>query len=133
MSAGFTLLELIIVIAVIGILATLALPNLRQTPQRAQEAVLKTTLRTMRDAIDQYYADKGHYPAGLEALVEEEYLRELPYDPMTKSRETWVEIQAELNDEAAETDFAESGDPGIEDVRSGSESVSLNGEAYAEW
>jgi general secretion pathway protein G len=133
-SAGFTLLELIIVIAVIGILATIALPNLRQIPRRAQEAVLKTNLRTIRDSIDQYFADKGVYPPSLEALVEEEYLRALPLDPMTKSHDTWVEVRAELDEEAAETDYGEEGEPGVEDVHSGAEFLSLDGVTlYSEW
>ena len=132
-SAGFTLLELIIVIAIIGILATIAMPNLRQAPLRAQEAVLKTNLRAIRDAIDQYFADTGHFPSSLEALVEEEYLRSMPYDPITKSTETWVEVLAEFDEDAAETDFDETGDPGIEDVHSGSDGIGLKGVPYAEW
>lgn len=133
-SAGFTLLELIIVIAVIGILATIALPNLRQVPRRAQEAVLKTNLRTLRDTIDQYFADKGVYPPGLEALVEEGYLRGLPLDPMTKSHDTWVEVRAEIDEDAAETDYGEEGEPGVEDVRSGADFLSLDGVTkYSDW
>src|SRR5262245_6895977 len=87
---GFTLLELIIVITVIGILATIALPALRDLPLRANEAPLKTDLRTMRDVIDQYYGDQGTYPTSLEELVEKGLLRGIPVDPFTKSSETWV-------------------------------------------
>src|SRR3954452_8412414 len=77
-QSGFTLLELIIVIAIIGILATIAMPALKNVPIRAKESVLKTNLRTLRDMIDQYYGDKGKYPTSLDALVDEKYVRKLP-------------------------------------------------------
>ena len=132
---GFTLLELIVVVTIIGILATIALPALKNVPTRAQESVLMTDLVTFRDVIDQYYADKGSYPPTLEALVEEGYLRAIPIDPITKSADTWVPIYEEFDDEEvpAETDLPEDGQPGIEDVRSGSERLSLDGSPYNEW
>src|SRR6185295_1208219 len=87
---GFTLLELIIVVAIIGILATIAMPALKDVPRRANEAVLKTNLHTLRDVIDQYYGDKGKYPTSLDELVEKGYLRKVPIDPITKRSDTWV-------------------------------------------
>jgi general secretion pathway protein G len=134
-QSGFTLLELIIVVAVIGILATIALPRMLDTPKKAAEATLKTNLRTLRDNIDQYYADKGHYPATLETLVDEGYLRGVPLDPITKSNETWkVEYEEiDFDEEAAETDLPESGEPGIIDVHSGAAGTALDGSLYSEW
>ena len=86
-AAGFTLLELIVVVTMIGILATLALPNLIQMPRRAKESVLKNNLHTIRQTLDQFYGDQGFYPASLEALEEEGYLRSVPMDPFTDERE----------------------------------------------
>ncbi len=132
---GFTLMELIIVIAVIGILATIALPALKDVPRRAAESVLKSNLHTFRDVIDQYHGDKGHYPPTLDALVEAGYLRAIPRDPMTKSTETWQTVYEEFDYEElpAETDLPEDLQPGIIDVRSGSELVSLDGSPYNQW
>lgn len=135
-ESGFTLLELIIVIAIIGILATIALPALKDVPRRAQEAALKQNLHTMRQTIDQYYADKGHYPPSLDALVEEGYLRSIPIDPFTQTADSWVEIYEEIDAEdiPAETDLPEDGAPGVWDVQSGAEILSLDGETmYSEW
>ena len=131
--AGFTLLELIIVIAIIGILAAVVMPGLGDTRRKAQEAALKADLHTMRDAIDQYYADNGNYPPSLSTLEEDGYLRSIPKDPFTLSAETWVEVMAEFDEEAAETDYAEDGSAGVEDVHSGSELIGLDGTPYAEW
>jgi general secretion pathway protein G len=134
-TAGFTLLELIVVIAIVGVLATIAMPALKDMPTRAKEAALKTDLRTMRDVIDQYYGDKGHYPKGLETLVEAGYLRTIPLDPFTKSKETWVLVFEEADPDAppAETDLPEGGEPGVIDVHSGSPGISLDGIPYSEW
>ena len=90
---------------------------------------------TFRDVIDQHYADKGNYPSTLEALVEEGYLREIPTDPITKSADTWVVEYQEFDPEMepAETDLPEDGAPGIIDVHSGSDRISLDGTPYSEW
>lgn len=132
---GFTLLELIVVIAIIGILATIAMPALIRVPLRAKEAVLKTNLRTFRDVIDQHYGDKGRYPTSLEALVDEGYLRKVPEDPITKSSETWIPIYEEIDPEnpPAETEGGDLAEPGIVDVRSGAPGNSLDGMPYQEW
>lgn len=132
--AGFTLLELIVVIAVIGILAAIAMPALKNVPRRATESVLKNNLRTMRDVIDQYMGDKGNYPPSLEALVEEGYLRRVPNDPITKSNDTWLLVFEEPSDEES-GGFSddETAQPGIIDVHSGSDQLSLDGTPYSEW
>jgi general secretion pathway protein G len=135
LAAGFTLLELIIVVAIIGILATIAMPQLIGSPKRAKEAVLKNNLRTIRDTLDQYYADKGRYPASLELLVEEGYFRKVPQDPMTKSTETWVLVYEEpsLDEPLPEGEDGEGTEPGIIDVRSGAPGVAQDGTAFSEW
>jgi general secretion pathway protein G len=135
-ALGFTLLELIIVIAVIGILATIALPALRPLPMRANEAALKTNLRTMRDVIDQYYGDQGKYPTSLDVLVEKGFLRSIPVDPFTKSSTTWVPTY-EDEKEGEDTGLFDGDIPfeerGIIDIHSGSDLISLDGQAYSEW
>jgi general secretion pathway protein G len=133
-QSGFTLLELIIVIAIIGILATIAMPALKDMPLRAKEAVLKTNLRTLRDVIDQHYGDKGRYPPTLEALVESGYLRRVPNDPITRRNDTWVVVYEEIDPDnpPLESD-GEDSEPGIIDVRSGSDRLSLDGTPYEEW
>lgn len=134
---GFTLLELIIVVAIIGILATIAMPAMKDIPRRANEAVLRTNLRTIRDVIDQYYGDKGRYPPSLQALVEAGYFRSLPKDPITKSTETWTPVLEETNADNPPDTGTGTGDdpqqPGITDVHSGSPALALDGTPYATW
>jgi general secretion pathway protein G len=128
---GFTLMELIIVIALIGILATLVLPQMRKTPNRAREAVLQADLHTLRDLIDQYFADRGHYPEDLNELVSKGYLRSIPRDPFTKSSTSWKPV---YSDEAGQEDDISGDDVrGIYDIHSSSTAIGQNGTAYSEW
>lgn len=124
---GWTLIELMVVMSLIGVLATLALAQYRNSVQAAKEAVLRADLFLMRDAIDQYYADKGAYPASLQSLVSEGYLRRIPDDPITRSAESWVTTTADFDPNAA------SGSPGIYDVKSGADGVALDGSRFADW
>jgi general secretion pathway protein G len=127
---GFTLIELLVVMAILSILATIAIPQMVKAPIRAREAVLAEDLFTFRQCIDQYYADKGHYPASLEVLKQEQYLRKVPVDPFTKSAETWVPVLEEL-DTTSDTPSTEP--PGVVDVHSGSEALALDGTPYNTW
>ena len=125
-AAGFTLIELITVVALIAILAAIALPNYRVAIIQSREAVLRENLYRMRDLVDQYYVDKGQYPPSLETLVEEGYLRKLPEDPFTRTAD-WTPVFAEPDpDRPAEA-------PGVYDVKSASELLSLAGTPYNEW
>lgn len=126
-AAGFTLIELLIVITLIMILAGIAMVQYRTSVVAAEEAVLRTDLLRMRDAIDQYYADKGRYPASLDTLVSERYMREIPIDPTTKMRDTWVIVPADPDPSNP------SGGPGIYNIRSGSDRTALNGTRYSSW
>ena len=133
-AAGFTLLELLVVMTIIGILAAVAIPALRDSPQRAREAALKEDLFTMRSTIDQFHGDKGYYPPDLATLVSDGYLRQIPLDPMTKSRDTWVVNYEELDPASeAESSTEESATPGVVDVHSGSTGKALDGTAYKDW
>lgn len=126
---GFTLIEIIIVFALIGILVGLALPRYQHSRRRAQEAVLKEDLFVMRKLINEYYTDKGKYPASLRTLVEENYLRTLPIDPMTGSAETWQEIK----DQPSYEEMVPGVEFGVVDVRSGSQAKALDGTIYDTW
>jgi general secretion pathway protein G len=124
---GFTLIELLIVVALIGILAGVAVGNYRNSIQKAKESVLRENLWVMRSLINQYFADKGQYPMDLYALVEDRYLQEIPMDPITQSRDTWIQEAADLG----EGDISQ--EPGIGYVRSGAEGSDINGIAYSEY
>jgi general secretion pathway protein G len=124
---GFTLIELMIVMSLITVLAGIGLAVHANSQTRAREAVLKEDLFRMRDALDQYYADKNAYPASLEALVTEKYLRGIPVDPFTNSADTWQTTMSELD--AANP----SAQPGVYDVKSGSERTALDGSQYSDW
>jgi general secretion pathway protein G len=124
---GFTLIELMVVAAILIVLAGIGLAQYRNSVTRAREAVLSEDLFRMRDAMDQYYADKMQYPASLDALVSDGYMRRVPDDPFTMSATTWQTIPSEpdpTNPNAAH---------GINDVKSGSDATALNGTKYADW
>lgn len=124
---GFTMIEVLVVVTLIVLLASIGMVQYANSVQRAKEAVLKEDLFRMRDAIDQYYADKNKYPQALADLVSEGYLREIPEDPMTGSADTWQATPAEPdpNNPSAE--------PGIYDVKSGSDRTALDGTSYRDW
>lgn len=138
-NRGFTLVELIIVVAIIGILATIAVPAMQDAPTRAREAVIKADLYQMRSCIDQYLADKGVYPESLVALQEAGYLRRIPADPFTGETEgVWLELSAEPSDiedlEPIEDDLMPEGGFGIIDVKYADDTrVALDGSLISEW
>ena len=127
-SLGFTLIELMIVISIILILISVAVPAYQRSVIHARESVLHENLFTLRSVISQYTLDKEKAPQSLDDLVSAGYLKQLPIDPMTGSRDTWVPSQSE--DELSSPD-EQSG--GIDDVHSGSEATSLDGTAYSSW
>ena len=125
--AGFTLIELMVVISLIVILSSFAIVQYRHSIQMSQEAVLRDDLFKMRDAIDQYYADKNSYPQSLDSLVSDGYIRALPKDPFTKSDSTWQAVPSEPdpNNPTAQ--------PGVYDVKSGSDNTAADGTRYSDW
>ena len=122
--AGFTLIELIVVMAIVALLVTIAAPRYLQSIDRAREATLRTSLGVMRDAIDRFAADRGRYPDSLDELVATRYLRALPEDPMTGRRDGWVLL-------APPPDSVLQGP--VNDVRSSAAGRSRDGALYAEW
>jgi general secretion pathway protein G len=125
LPSGFTLLELMIVISIIIILVSVALPQFQKTIMHARETVLKDDLHKMRELIDQYAADKGKLPQSLDDLVTAGYMRELPKDPITDNKD-WVIA-------TGDDPYSTQGGTGITDVHSASGDVSSEGTPYSEW
>ncbi len=126
-DCGWTLIELLVVLSLIMILASVAMNQYRLSIRTAEEATLKSNLYRMRDAIDQYFADKGNYPSSIQQLVSDGYLRAVPMDTITRSTDTWTTVPAEADPSRPTTDA------GIYDIHSGSDATALNGSRYADW
>ena len=120
---GFTLMELLVVLLLVGLLASMVSPIVTTSIGRAEESALKENLFVLRKAIDDYYADKGHYPNELNALVEGRYIRAIPVDPITGRKDAWITVMDEQTE----------GETGIIDIHSGSEKSPEQGKPYNEW
>jgi general secretion pathway protein G len=121
-QAAFTLVELLVVMAIIALLLTIAIPRYMNNVERSREAVLRANLALTRQMLDKYFEDHGKYPDGLESLVSNRYLRSIPQDPMTGSRATWVIVAPASADNG-----------GVFDVKSGAPGIALDGSAYGDW
>ncbi len=119
---GFTLLELLVVMAIIATLLTIAVPRYMHSLQRSREAVLMQDLTTLRESIDKFYGDTGKYPPTLAVLVEKHYLRSIPVDPIARAADKWILVNSEDPE-----------DNGVKDVRSGAEGSGENGAPYVAW
>jgi general secretion pathway protein G len=126
-ESGFTLIELLVVMILIVVLASIVLVQYGNAVTRSKEAVLKQDLFRLREAIDEYYADKNKYPPSLDALADEKYIRSVPVDPFTNSSDTWQETTADPDPRNPGAEI------GISDVKSGAEQTALDGTRYSEW
>ena len=126
-DAGFTLVELMIVMAIIGVLAMVAVPKYITAIKHAKEAVLKEDLHTLRAAIDSYTMDKQKAPQSLDDLIQDGYLKIVPTDPMTSSNTTWNTDSSDSMHSLDQTD------PGIDDIHSGSDETGSDGQPYNTW
>lgn len=120
--SGFTLIELVVVMAIVALLLTLAAPRYFHSIDRSKEAVLRSNLAMTRDALDKYYGDTGRYPDELATLVTAKYLRSLPLDPITESASTWTLVPPEASEKG-----------GVFDIRSGAPGNGADGTPYSEW
>jgi general secretion pathway protein G len=119
---GFTLIELLVVLAALGVLLALVVPRYVDHVERARETVLRHNLKHLRSAIDQFHADRDRYPQQLEELVAQRYLKEIPVDPITDRKDSWIMVAPQ------------DGAPGnVRDVRSGASDLARDGSAYAAW
>ncbi len=121
--AGFTLIELMVVLAVVALLLSVAVPRYFSGLQSSQESVLRANLAGTRDALDKFYGDTGHYPDSLEQLVQARYLRALPVDPITESATTWILVPPDRPDRAG----------AVFDVHSGAPGKARDGSNYSDW
>lgn len=126
-EGGFTLIELMVVMSIIVTFATIGMVQYRQSVVYARESVLRDDLFKMKEAIDQYYADKNQYPATLEDLVTSGYLRAIPKDPFTNTTDSWVTVPSEPDPNNP------SATPGVYDVKSGSAGTAMDGTRYSNW
>jgi general secretion pathway protein G len=127
LQRGFSLIELMVVMAIISVLIAIAVPIYEKSIIRAKESVLRSNLASIRNMVDEYTVDKQKAPEALQDLVTDGYLRQIPQDPMTQSSETWKIIMEETPVGGS------SSSPGIYDVRSGSDKKSLDGTPYSDW
>lgn len=120
-AKGFTLVELLVVMAIIALLLTLAVPRYFNHLESSRDTILRQDLAVMRDAIDKYHGDRGRYPDSLDELVNARYLRAVPVDPVTEQADTWQIVPPP------------DGEGGVYDIRSGAEGIGLDGQAYSDW